>query len=256
MREEYSAVLSWVKNWSPSLHKRGLLLFGAPGTGKTSTVYEVAKELGLTVVEYNASDRRDEETLMELRCSSSCRTLEPVVFLLDEADGIENWELIAEVLKCAMNPVILTCNDVEKIPRRVREMCEEIHFRRPDMKQVVRYIREKGGDVKLNLECFTPDWRQAQLSLVGSQGYVSESNYLELLNWVKNGTYEWVNYPVLVTLLDNTFRNFTGVKAYFYVKAIALADMCGRPHPLRMFQSQYPKIEKPYFFEKKKLHRR
>lgn len=46
-------------------HKRAALLSGPPGVGKTTTVHVVAAELGLRVIEYNASDHRSKRTLHE-----------------------------------------------------------------------------------------------------------------------------------------------------------------------------------------------
>ena len=43
--------------------KKALLLYGSPGSGKTSSVYATAKEMNLEVLEVNASDFRDEERL-------------------------------------------------------------------------------------------------------------------------------------------------------------------------------------------------
>jgi replication factor C subunit 1 len=45
--------------------KKVCLLVGPPGVGKTTTVHLVCKELGFSVVEFNASDTRSASSLQE-----------------------------------------------------------------------------------------------------------------------------------------------------------------------------------------------
>lgn len=50
----------WLKSWAKGVpDKRGLLLVGPPGIGKTSVVNAIANDLGWVVVELNASDARN-----------------------------------------------------------------------------------------------------------------------------------------------------------------------------------------------------
>ncbi len=51
---------SWLQSWQKGTpEKRGLLLTGPPGIGKTSVVNAIANDLGWVVVELNASDSRN-----------------------------------------------------------------------------------------------------------------------------------------------------------------------------------------------------
>src|SRR3989338_2554395 len=43
--------------------KKAMILYGPPGCGKTSSVYAVASELNLKVIEINASDCRNKDAI-------------------------------------------------------------------------------------------------------------------------------------------------------------------------------------------------
>ena len=45
---------------------KGILLYGGSGGGKTSSVYALSQELGLELVEINASDNRNADTIEEI----------------------------------------------------------------------------------------------------------------------------------------------------------------------------------------------
>ncbi|MEM3356975.1 MAG: AAA family ATPase, partial [Candidatus Bathyarchaeia archaeon] len=54
----------WIKSWSKGVpKKRAAFLYGSPGVGKTVTVEALAKDLGMELVEKNASDYRTEEAI-------------------------------------------------------------------------------------------------------------------------------------------------------------------------------------------------
>ena len=119
-----SKVLKWLSIWANGKipDKKAILLFGPPGTGKTSMVYAIANESGYEVVEINASDKRDKETLRKLIGSSASlgslfSEIKGRILLVDEVDGLSGDEdrggisAIIETIKETRNPIILTAND-------------------------------------------------------------------------------------------------------------------------------------------------
>lgn len=127
----------FVKNFSKN-KKKGLIIYGPPGVGKTSSVYAVAKEFGLEVFELNASDFRNQNSISSLVGSSSKQKSlfsKGKVILIDEIDGISGTKDrggVAALIKCmddSFFPVVITANDpFSKKFSSLRKKCELIHF--------------------------------------------------------------------------------------------------------------------------------
>lgn len=185
-------LLDWatnVKNDPVKAH-RGALLSGPPGVGKTTAVHVVAKELGATVIEYNASDFRSKKSLREQVSSITNNTVlgaQRFVLLMDEVDGCDLGgvsEVIA-MLKVTRAPILCTCNDRwhPKL-RTLINYVDDIKFSRPPCnlvtdwvcKRVLAYenvslpaqilqdiIKKEGGDIRsilTNLQMWTDQVRQ------------------------------------------------------------------------------------------------
>ena len=100
--------------------KKSMLIYGAPGCGKTSAVYALANELGLEVFELNASDFRNKDAIERILGSAiKQRSLfgRGKVILVDELDGVSGTKdrggmpALIKLLKESVFPVVLVAND-------------------------------------------------------------------------------------------------------------------------------------------------
>ncbi|MEM3573171.1 MAG: AAA family ATPase [Nitrososphaeria archaeon] len=121
----------WLKNWKQG--DKAVLLVGPPGTGKNTSVYSAARQLGYYVIELNASDIRTKDALNKrLGTSLYAKNLfnEKRMVLFDEIDGLygrEDYgglEYINELLDKPPLPIVLTANDetndnIIKLSRKV-----------------------------------------------------------------------------------------------------------------------------------------
>jgi replication factor C large subunit len=154
-----SQLLNFLKDWRRDQDKKAILLYGPPGNGKTVSVYAVAKDLDLEVVEVNASDKRNLEMIQRtVGSASTMSTLFPVkgkVLLIDEVDGLSGAEdrggvgAIISVIKDTGYPVVLTANNPwDPKFSSLRQYCEMVSFnkiRTPTIVKVLRRICDQEG---------------------------------------------------------------------------------------------------------------
>lgn len=138
----------WLRKWKPG--SKAALLVGPPGTGKTTTVHLVARKLGLSLVELNASDTRTKDKLSkklgEALASSSLFGGGSLVFL-DEVDGLAGRsdygaiDFIREAVRKSENPVVMAANDPDSDEvKKLGSATTKIEFRRPDLGDVQRRL--------------------------------------------------------------------------------------------------------------------
>jgi DNA polymerase III delta prime subunit len=82
--------------------KRGIYIYGAPGSGKTEFVMNLLKELGYDIIKYDAGDIRnktiiDTITKNNMSDKSVCsllqqKTPKPIAIIMDEIDGMNNGD--------------------------------------------------------------------------------------------------------------------------------------------------------------------
>jgi replication factor C large subunit len=154
------------------------LVHGPPGVGKTASVYALANELGFEVMELNASDFRDSESVHTIVGEALQQTSlfhKGKIILVDELDGISGTEdrggiqELQKLVAKAGHALVLVANDpwnkkfatlrkksvvieykrvrAESIARVLRKVCEaeKIEFLEEDLKSLGR---RSGGDVR------------------------------------------------------------------------------------------------------------
>jgi replication factor C large subunit len=100
--------------------KKGSLLYGPTGSGKTCSVYAIAKELDLEVVELNASDFRTADMIASVVGNASKQMSlfsKGKVILVDEIDGVSGnrdrggLPELGRIIQSTSFPVVMTAND-------------------------------------------------------------------------------------------------------------------------------------------------
>ena len=111
----------FITKWK-RMNSKVALLIGPPGCGKTSAVYAIARDLGYSVTEVNASDTRKKDSIKEIlgtavRTVSFNQKVSGKLILMDEVDGLSgrfDRGGLAEFLKISKQsvyPIICTAND-------------------------------------------------------------------------------------------------------------------------------------------------
>ena len=106
--------------------KSAFILTGIPGSGKTTLVNVVANHLNLNLIISNSSDKRKKRDINTNSFrTTSITNQEKNVIVYDEADGISSngMKELERIIKRYSNPIIIICNDINKIPYSIRKLC-------------------------------------------------------------------------------------------------------------------------------------
>ncbi len=153
--EAVSKVKEFIKNFGKG--KNAIILYGTPGTGKTSLAYAIANEVDSEIFELNASDLRNKERLKEvLKPAIEQKSLkkENKIVLVDEVDGISDEDYgglpqLLEIIDSSPTPMIITANDIwGKKFNTLRKKCEVVQLKEinyNNIKLILQNISEKEG---------------------------------------------------------------------------------------------------------------
>jgi replication factor C large subunit len=151
-----SRLLEWVGEFKEgNAKKKALLLYGPPGSGKTSAAYALTRELGYEIIETNASDIRTKEKIERVvgfasNLASIFPQQEGKIILVDEIDGIHGRSdygglmAVKNIIKKTKEPMVLLANDPWTLPPDFRALCELLEFKRIDRRTVLRVLKEIG----------------------------------------------------------------------------------------------------------------
>jgi replication factor C large subunit len=140
----------WARSWDD--HGEAVIIYGAPGVGKTSAAHALANDMGWSVMELNASDSRTADKIkkvaggaaMNQSLTSSGRQL----VILDEADNLHQHKdrggarAMTDLVKSANQPIVLIANDFYEMSRGLRSACRDIEFRDVGKRSILPVLRD------------------------------------------------------------------------------------------------------------------
>lgn len=100
--------------------KKAILLYGPSGTGKTASVYTLAEELGYELIEVNASDQRNAESIGSVVGAAAVQGSlfgTQKIILVDEIDGLSGNQdrggipEVIRIIEKTKYPIIMTALD-------------------------------------------------------------------------------------------------------------------------------------------------
>jgi len=154
-RKATEELRKWAQSWPQD--KKAVLLYGKPGTGKTSSAIALAVDMGWEAIELNASDQRTQQVINKIagegsRAQSLFGTRRLIV--LDEVDNLHGnadrggARAVTELVKRTGQPIILIANDPYGVTPALRASCKLIQFyaiRQDSIRKVLIRILGKEG---------------------------------------------------------------------------------------------------------------
>ena len=149
------------------LFKKGIYVYGEPGTGKTTFVTDILKEMNYDVVRYDAGDIRNKtiiDTLTKHNMSDKNimsmfhKNIKKIAIVMDEIDGMNNGDKggINTLIKLirpkktkkqkleevTLNPIICIGNyHIDKKIKELMKVCNIIELKKPTITQINNMIK-------------------------------------------------------------------------------------------------------------------
>ena len=147
--------------------KKGIYVYGEPGTGKTTYIMNLLKELGYDVIRYDAGDIRNKsiiDTITKHNMSDKNimsmfhKKIKKIVIVMDEIDGMNNGDkgginalikLIRpkktkkqKIEEISLNPIICIGNyHIDKKLKELMKVCTTIELKSPTIIQITVIIK-------------------------------------------------------------------------------------------------------------------
>ena len=156
------------QNKSNNSIKKGIYIYGEPGTGKTTFIINILKELDYDIIKYDAGDFRNKsiiDTISQHNMSDKNimslfhKKIKKIAIIMDEIDGMNNGDKggINTLIKLirpkktkkqkleeiTMNPIICIGNyHIDKKIKELMKVCNTIELKTPTQEQINVIVKE------------------------------------------------------------------------------------------------------------------
>lgn len=148
--EQVAKISKFIDNFKDA-KKKAILLSGPEGSGKTSSIYAIAKSKGYEVIEINASDKRNAENIRNIIGGASKQATlfaKPKIILIDEVDGLHGnsdrggVKELNKIIKETCFPIIMTANDAyNKRLKSLKPNVTLINFKKRGYWDVYKFLK-------------------------------------------------------------------------------------------------------------------
>ena len=169
VEEEITKILlHFEKNKGNVTFKKGIYIYGAPGSGKTDFVMRILKRLNYDVIKYDASDIRNKSIIDTITKNSMAEKnvismfhakAKPIAIIMDEIDGMNNGDkgginYLIKIIRqkktkkqkleeYSYNPIICISNyHVDKKIKELMKVCNTFELKSPLPHQIKTIINE------------------------------------------------------------------------------------------------------------------
>ena len=170
--EEVSKIKEILKDFEQNKNnlstKKGLYIYGNPGSGKSTFITEILKELNYDIIKYDAGDIRNKSIIDTITkhnmadkniMSMFYKKIQRIAIIMDEIDGMNNGDKggINSLIKIirpkktkkqrleevTMNPIICIGNyHIDKKIKELMKVCHVIELKSPTKPQTLSIIEE------------------------------------------------------------------------------------------------------------------
>ena len=159
-------LINFEKNKKILTIKRGIYIYGAPGSGKTKFIYNILEELDYDIIYYDAGDVRNKSIIDTITQNNMTHTnvlslfnkkTKPIAIIMDEIDGMNNGDKggINSLIKVirpkktrkqkleevAYVPIICIGNyHIDKKINELIKVCHTYQFPSPTTNQIINII--------------------------------------------------------------------------------------------------------------------
>jgi DNA polymerase III delta prime subunit len=158
---------SFDSNKNNMLFKKGIYIYGDPGTGKTEFVTNILKELDYDIIKYDAGDIRNTSVIEDITkhnmsdkniMSLFNKKIKRIAIIMDEIDGMNNGDKggINTLIKLirpkktkkqkleevTINPIICIGNyRVDKKIKELMKVCNTVELKTPTLPQITEVVK-------------------------------------------------------------------------------------------------------------------
>ena len=185
---------SFEENKNNMLFKKGIYVYGDPGTGKTTFVTNILKELNYDIINYDAGDIRNTSVIEDITkhnmsdkniMSLFNKQVKKIAIIMDEIDGMNNGDKggINTLIKLirpkktkkqkleeiTMNPIICIGNyRVDKKIKELMKVCNTVELKTPTNIQINQVTQMLFSDVDIIIKNKINNFIQGDLRKLNS----------------------------------------------------------------------------------------